>query len=1102
MNASQDDSDALFDELLALYHESLARGEGDEDFFADMNDISDDLRERLRLAGKCVHQLHAAWHGESPETITQFDDITPDPLLRQLRHDVPQRIGSFEIVRELGRGGGGVVLLARDPILARLVALKLPLPKVLENTELRERFHREAEIAARLRHPNLVAIFESGDAGPFGYIVSEYCAGPNLAQWLRKNWLDHPPAMLEIASFITQLARGVHHAHTRDVVHRDLKPSNILLDPVHAPAAVPAAARAIIRGGGTGDAPANDLPLSAYIPKVADFGLAKLVEENSEQTRTGVLLGTLLYMSPEQAAGRVREITVQSDVYALGAILYELLAGRPPLSGECDRETQHQILMQEPLRPRRGAQVIPRDLEAICLKCLEKEPRARYATADALAEDLLRYAAGLPVGARRPTFAERTLKWMRRRPIVAGLSCLLLTAVCTIIVGTLFYHARHIRTVAELHEQRVKARNQERDAREYVYGVDMHRAARYWEQGDAAEARKILNAYVPHGEEEDLRGVEWRLLSRCLEWPSVVVAEQPTPVWSMAASPDGKTFATGDAQGVIRLWRRGESEAPRELNGHAPGHIDRLIFTVDGARLLSAGNDHTIRWWNVATGEAELVGSEHTDWVGGLDCSADGKWIASGDGAGRVLLWNAETRALDRELYRHAGAVRWVAFHPQHSWIFSACEAGEVRVWDYAINGPPETFPEGRLPGHAEPIWRGAVFRPDGLALFAGERDRIFDWNLKPQTPSDGRLVTHLAASRKVMALAALDGRLIEGTRDGSIVVRRFIENIRPWHFLNAHSKSIRSLAPLRDRKALLTGSDDGTVREWDFAEIHPWGRMVNIAGDWPIQMSWSPGDNRLWTLHENHCVNVIDDPAAPRPQTLNDVGHRAMSLVALADNTFLTIDAQGIVRRNNDRGVQSPESHFPGGVKVIAANMAQTRFACATNTAISLQDAMGGQMYWRTETPSHARQIVFLPDGGIAAGCTDGVVRRFSAINGTLQATSSRQGSAIEWLSLSEDGEKLVTSSHDRTVRVLDVDSLSELTTLTHSEFAKQVWFMDQDRRLLLIDERGLTVINPLTGQTLLSISERIKGPAELSHDRKWLATCSPTTVRLLRLE
>ena len=298
---------------------------------------------------------------------------------------LPRDFGPYELVREIGRGGMGVVYEARQKDLDRAVAMKMILAGHLASPELVRRFHAEAKAAARLRHANIVHIHEVGQLHGQDFFVMEYIEGESLAQRIAAGPVDVTTAVRLTAT----VARAVNHLHQQSIIHRDLKPSNILLD-------------------------------ASGQPYVSDFGLAKIFAPGSDMTATGVITGTPSYMAPEQASGRRAEIGPATDVYSLGAILYELLTGVPPFRAESPLDTLMEVLNSDPAMPRSLNRHIPRGLELICLRCLAKEPGARYASAAALADDLDRFARGEVLEVRPPTLPQRFWSWTRRQPALAS----------------------------------------------------------------------------------------------------------------------------------------------------------------------------------------------------------------------------------------------------------------------------------------------------------------------------------------------------------------------------------------------------------------------------------------------------------------------------------------------------------------------------------------------------------------------------------------------------------------------------------------------------------------------------------------------------------
>jgi serine/threonine-protein kinase len=390
--------------------------------------------------------------GRSETTIVEKGSPPAD---RPARAEWPY-VEGYEILGELGRGGMGVVYKARQTALGRVVALKMLRGGAGADAEELARFRAEAEAVVRLKHPNIVQIHEVGQQDGRPFFSLEYVAGGSLSDRI----CDQPQPPRDSARLVETLARAIHYAHERGIIHRDLKPANILLQVE--PKSEARNSKSEIRkpnqvltgpredptpGSGPREVEfvsdfgfrVSDFSPADFCPKITDFGLAKVLDQAVGLTRSGVAMGTPSYMAPEQAEGRTKDVSPATDVYSLGAVLYELLTGRPPFQGVSAVEIVNKVVREDPEPPSRVQAGVPRDLETICLKCLEKDPHRRYASAEALAEDVRAFLAGEPIRARAAGAAERALKWARRRPglaVLAGAG--VLAAVALLIGGWLF----------------------------------------------------------------------------------------------------------------------------------------------------------------------------------------------------------------------------------------------------------------------------------------------------------------------------------------------------------------------------------------------------------------------------------------------------------------------------------------------------------------------------------------------------------------------------------------------------------------------------------------------------------------------------------------
>lgn len=560
---------------------------------------------------------------EVRKLIIKTDEFSVNPSQEQ--HQLPRQLGRFHLQKLLGEGGCAFVYLAEDSESGKQVALKLPRPEKLVRAEWRERFFREARAASALEHDNIIEIYDTGEIEGQWYISSRYCPGPNLAQWLAIN--DAPVGYVEAAQFFHALADALAHAHERGVIHRDLKPSNILLQP---------------------RADSASSSLADFTPCIADFGLAKLIEESGEQTRSGVLLGTIQYMSPEQAAMKRKEIKPATDLYAFGLIFHEVLTRHTVVPVGPVILSVQRILHDPAPRLRLLRSDCPTDLETICLKCLEKNPDSRYSSATALQFDLERFLKGQSIIARPASMAHRIRNWIKREPLLAACLIFALFTMTLVLIGVLIYARQTVHS-----NERYRAAL--RHSQQLNYLSSMQRAAQLVQSGDAAEASLVLTRCRDELEDEQLPLTwEWRYL-----WNRV---EQ-----------------------MPRHYRWfGHHETPYTLTYSA---VKNWLATCDGLGTL------IIR--DATTGdEVKSLQSQNKVYIP-LCFSPDGNWLAQIDSDSKnvkqnIFIWDTRTWILRNSLEINGEALTDFCFHPQDDRLIISTsvepfeeDQGRLLTWNY-----------------------------------------------------------------------------------------------------------------------------------------------------------------------------------------------------------------------------------------------------------------------------------------------------------------------------------------------------------------------------------------------------------------------------------
>jgi eukaryotic-like serine/threonine-protein kinase len=544
--------------------------------------------------------------------------------------------GRFRIVRELGQGGFGVVFLAIDPELGRSVALKVPRGEVLLDPESRRRFVREASAAAGLDHPNIVPLYEAGEVGPVCYMASAFREGPTLAAWLRDRGEPVPPCLA--AQILAPLADAMEHAHERGVLHRDLKPSNVLLHRPRpdGPGVDPATPGDLRSSNGqdqetraqrepepaTGDEP-------EFIARIIDFGLARLMDRVTEEaTASYAAMGSAPYMAPEQVEGK--KVGPATDVYGLGTILYSMLCLRPPHRGTNDPDTLRRVVADEPIRPRHGFREIPRDLEAICLKCLEKDPARRYRSARELADDLGRFLAGEPTRARPLSRWDIIRRKARQHPAAVAVLAVVAACAMIVLVGRRSYEARLEGAWRLSQQEHVGARARESENQRHLqYVRDIRQADQLIRAGRAPLARQILMQHRPRPGEDDLREFAWyHLLGECRTQRRTLTGHRDD-VYYVEFSPHGDLLASAGKDGFIRIWSPTTSQLTRCIKA-SETEVNVAAFSPDGKTLATVDDEGMLKLWEVATGRRLLDQPAHKHDAVIARFTPDGRKIMTG----------------------------------------------------------------------------------------------------------------------------------------------------------------------------------------------------------------------------------------------------------------------------------------------------------------------------------------------------------------------------------------------------------------------------------------------------------------------------------------
>jgi WD40 repeat protein len=972
-------------------------------------------------------------------------------------------VPGYEILAELGRGGMGVVYQARQTVLGRVVALKMILHAEHAGSDARARFRTEAEAVARLQHPHIVQVFEVGEHGGLPYLALEFCAGGSLADRLNGT----PWEATAAARLVETLAHAVQAAHQAQVVHRDLKPANVLL-------------------------------AADGLAKITDFGLAKKLDEEG-QTQSGSLLGTPSYMAPEQAAGKVHAVGPAADVYALGAILYELLTGRPPFRGATLMDTLRQVQDNDPVPPRQLQPRTPRDLETICLKCLHKEPSKRYARALDLAEDLRLFLAGEAVRARPPAWPERAVRWTRRHPAVA----VLLAAIILIALAVPFALLGHTMQLQDALDRQQReseragraerlAQRNEAEARVSNFAADLHLAHNLFKAGDVFQLPGLLDPYQrEEGADRDARGFAWSYLRRHSQAARPGLAAHNGPLSLLCYTPDGRSLVTcGGNLGkhVLKVWDRasGQLRFERSLNDNNVS-IAPAAYAPAGMLLAGITERAGITLWDAGSGEQRLRLPQGGD-AYNVALSPDGRWLVVG-----ATVWDCTT----------GRQVAVLSIPPVFSHLAFTRDGKALAVWaDYpSFTGIrwweiPSGRSVGQTAGQGYPA--SLAFSPRGtfLLLAFGDRDAEI-WDAASRVPLYWSHTigpcTSLAVSpdERTLAAGGSDGRVrLHDTSTGRL------RGLYRWQ-----ATSIVRLAFSPDSRTLAAATTEGQVREMDAAVEHFPDLLHRFAVHGPPL--WSRDGETVAVAALGGSVRLFDRRTASERLVLHHPAQNVRCLAIAPDGRTLATSChfERVVRLWDAKNGQLRATTAPdmSEVGALAFSPDGRRLAGVIGKYVRFWDAVTGETLDTLEAEQSIEDFAFTPDG--RSLLTAGASLQVWDLSGggslpRKPASSASAASALFHLAVSRDGKGVAASDGESVVRVWRLSADRKLTAdgpellwPPRKEPVTSLGFGPDNRTLLVLSQHEGHLGDVSTGGRRRDILIGALGQGALSPDGRTLA-------------
>lgn len=869
-------------------------------------------------------------------------------------------LGDFTLRREIGRGGMGVVYEAWENSMGRPVALKvLPLGVASDERAL-QRFVREARVAGDIQHPNVVAVFGMGLKEKTPYYAMEYVSGETIAQVigrLRKfdsetetpfGGQDESGYYTNLAQAFADVADGLQHAHSKGVVHRDIKPSNLIVD-------------------------------AEQRLRILDFGLATL-EGQESLTISGDLVGTPAYMSPEQARRRKIPVDHRTDIYSIGATLYELLTHQKPFRGKNHQDTLSQVIERHPRPPRQLNSRIPPDLETIVLKCLEKEPGERYRTAEALGQDLRRFHRKEPIEARpRAAWELWARRIWRHRVSVAALALAL-------VVGVLGLTGGIVLALSALQS----TRTQRDEVTRQLYISDIRLAQNEWNAGNIGNTRKLLQRHVPKPDAADLRGWEWYRLRGLLDKNVQTLLGHEAPIYALSWSPDGDRLASASVDGTVRIWNPETAEELWAGTHGPPGHGVRTVhWSPLGDRVATGAADGTVKIWDASTGDelATLAGNESTRFR--LECvrwNLDASLLAVSDRRGNLKVWEPASMSVVFEASVPDEYLWSLAWSPDGTTLAGGANMTRlITLWDIEKR---EVLRSWKAPTHAvtELAWSANGAR---LASAAGPYVTLWD-------PTTGARLREFAAhASRTHALAWNGDQIATGGLDGLVNVwdadARDEEDRAPLVKLRGHSAPVRAVAWRPDGEALASAGVDGTIKVWS-----PVGDQTPPVRQAGVLATWSPDGSQV---------------ASRRRELLLFDGHTGEPT-----GTISFPPGEPIIAKS---AAWSPD----GSRLAITRRLGQvTMFAWPSAEKLYTIEAHGQIGNPQIVHATRCRTLAWSPDGRLfVTGGFDALVKVWDADSGAAVRKLEGHTDTVGTVLWSPDGTRIASASWDQEVRIWD---------------------------------------------------------------------------------